>query len=201
MVSSKFKERVEKILSKKVELLSKIGFTPNIITIMGLFSSFISAWCYTKGSENLLFLPVASVLIIFSGFLDSIDGILARLSGGTSVFGAFLDSISDRYSDAIILSSITISGLCHYFWGLSAIIGTLMVSYARARAETLGVEMAAVGFAERAERILILSAITFAAYFRLDLLNYGVAALAVLVHITVLQRAAHFYRKITQKYN
>jgi len=67
-----------------------------------------------------------------------------------------------------------------------------MVSYARARAEAAGVGMAAVGLAERAERMLLLAAATFISYFRLDVLGWGVVLLAALSHLTVLQRAVYF---------
>ena len=138
-------------------------------------------------------LPAA--LVLLSGFLDAIDGALARTTGKASVFGGFLDSVSDRYSDAVVLSAIVLAGLTAPAWGLAAVAGSLMVSYTRARAEASGVKMAAVGLAERAERMLLLSAVTFAAYFWLELLGWGVAILAVLSHLTVLQRAAHFYRE------
>jgi archaetidylinositol phosphate synthase len=138
-------------------------------------------------------LPAAGALVLISGLLDAVDGVLARSTGKVSAFGGFLDSISDRYSDAVVLSALILGGLCQPAWGLAAIVGSLMVSYARARAEASGVGMAAVGLAERAERMLILAIATFAAIFRLELLGWGVALLAVLAHLTVLQRVSHFY--------
>lgn len=195
MVSSKFKEKFEEWVTGGVKPLVSLGITPNALTIMGLAASFISALCYVTWRTNRLFLPLAGALILLSGLIDAIDGVLARSTGSASVFGGFLDSVSDRYSDAIVLSAIVYADLCHPAWGLTAIVGSLMVSYTRARAEAAGVKMAAVGFAERAERMVFLALTSMAAYYNLQILFWGVAVLAVVAQFTVLQRATHFYKE------
>ena len=195
MVSSKFKEKFEGWVAGGVRPLVSLGITPNALTIMGLITSFISALCYVTWRTNRLFLPLAGALILLSGLIDAIDGVLARSTGRVSVFGGFLDSVSDRYSDAVVLSAIVYAGLCHPAWGLAAIVGSLMVSYTRARAEAAGVKMAAVGFAERAERMVFLALTSMAAYYNLQILFWGVVVLAVVAQFTVLQRAAHFYKE------
>ncbi|UCH56865.1 MAG: CDP-alcohol phosphatidyltransferase family protein, partial [Candidatus Bathyarchaeota archaeon] len=169
------------------------------LTILGLAASLAAAWCYLSWRANPVCLLGAAALVLVSGFLDAIDGILARKTGRVSAFGGFLDSISDRYSDAVVLGAVVVSGLCNPVWGLAAIIGSMMVSYARARAEAAGVSMASVGLAERAERMLLLVAVTFGAYFRLELLDYGIALLALIANLTVLQRAAHFYGEMKKR--
>ncbi len=196
MVSSKFKERFEKFIASSVNPLASIGITPNAVTILGLIASITSAWFYMNWEANSLMLPIAASLILVSGFIDAIDGVLARTSGMTTRFGGFLDSVSDRYSDAVVLSAIVAADLCRMEWGLAAIVGSLMVSYARARAEAAGVKMAAVGIAERAERMIFLALVTYGAYFNLELLRWGIVILAIIVQVTVLQRAYHFYRAI-----
>ena len=195
MVSSKFKEKFEGWVAGGVRPLVSLGITPNTLTIMGLAASFISALCYISWSNNRIFLPLAGAFILLSGLIDAIDGVLARSTGHVSVFGGFLDSVSDRYSDAVVLSAIVYAGLCHPVWGLAAIVGSLMVSYTRARAEAAGVKMAAVGFAERAERMVFLALTSIAAYYNLQILFWGVAVLAVVAQFTVFQRAAHFYKE------
>jgi len=195
LVSSKFKEKFEEWITGGVRPLASLGITPNALTIMGLAASFISALCYISWRTNRLFLPLAGALILLSGLIDAIDGVLARSTGRVSVFGGFIDSVSDRYSDAVVLSAIVYAGLCHPAWGLAAIVGSLMVSYTRARAEAAGVKMAAVGFAERAERMVFLALTSMAAYYNLQILFWGVAVLAVVAQFTVLQRAVHFYKE------
>ena len=198
MVSSRLKKRFEEWVSSGVRPLASLGVTPNSLTILGLIVSVGAAWCYLYWAVNPLFLPAAGGLILLSGFIDAIDGTLARLTGSVSRFGGLLDSVSDRYSDAVVLSAITYGGLCHPFWGLTAIVGSLMVSYARARAEAAGVAMASVGLAERAERMIFLSVVTFASYFRVDLLGWGMIILALLAQFTVLQRVAYFYGVVAE---
>lgn len=193
MVSSRLKKRFEGWVASGVGPLASMGFTPNSLTLMGLASSLAAAWCYLNWMINDLMLPAAAALILLSGLLDAVDGVLARITGKASILGGYLDSVSDRYSDATVLSAIALSGLCHPAWGLAAVVGSVMVSYARARAEASGVSMAGVGLAERAERMLFLVAVTVAAYFRLELLRWGVAILAVLSHLTVLQRSIRLY--------
>jgi phosphatidylglycerophosphate synthase len=85
------------------------------------------------------------------------------------------------------------------FWGSAALAGSLLVSYARARAEAAGKKMETVGLAERAERMVILAAASFAAFFRLEALNWSVIILAVLTNLTVLQRTIYFYKATRQK--
>jgi archaetidylinositol phosphate synthase len=195
LVSSKLKEKFEGWVAGGVKPLVSLGITPNALTVMGLLVSCISAYCYISWRTNRVFLPLAGALILLSGFIDAIDGVLARSTGRVSVFGGFFDSVSDRYSDAVVLSAIVYADLCHPAWGLAAIVGSLMVSYARARAEAAGVTMAAVGFAERAERMVFLALTSMAAYYNLQILFWGVVVLAVVAQFTVFQRAAHFYKE------
>lgn len=142
---------------------------------------------------------VAPILLLISGFCDALDGALARIYGETTLFGGFLDSLLDRYADAFVLCGIILGGLCHPFWGLTALTGSLLVSYVRARAEAKGVEMEAVGVAERAERLLILVIASFLSIVWLEALSWGVIVLAVLANLTVLQRVIHFYKASQQK--
>ena len=195
MVSSRLKEKFEGWVAPRVRILASAGLTPNALTLLGLAASLAAAFCYLNWRIGDALLPAAAALVLISGLLDALDGVLARAVGGASAFGGFLDSVADRYSDAVVLSAVVVAGLCDPVWGLAAVVGSIMVSYARARAEAAGVGMASVGLAERAERMLLLAAVTFAAYFRLDILRWGVLLLAALSHLTVLQRAVHFLRE------
>ena len=194
MVSSRLKKRFEGVVLAGVKPFADAGVTPNTVTIMGLIVSLASAWCFYSWTSSPLLLPAAALLILISGLFDAVDGIIARTKGKVTAFGGFLDSVSDRYADAMVLAGITLGGLCNPVAGFAALIGSLMVSYTRSRAEAAGVSMAGVGLAERAERMLILAAVTFIAVFWIDALNYGVILLAVLSHVTVIQRTMHFKR-------
>jgi len=179
-----------------VKPLGGFGVTPNQVTALGLVVAFVSAWIYAAWGGNRLRLVYGALTILLSGFLDAIDGVLARGTGRASRFGGFLDSVVDRYSDALMISGITVGGLCSLPAGLFALTGSLMVSYTRSRAEAEGVEMAGVGFFERAERMIFLAACSVAAYLWPRALEYGVMALAALAHVTVAQRMLHFKKRV-----
>lgn len=194
MVSSKLKKRFEGFVVAGVKPFADAGITPNMVTLLGLLVSFASAYCYYSWVSSPLLLVAAGALVLLSGLLDAIDGVIARTTGKVTKFGGFFDSVSDRYADAFILTGVTLGGLCDPIAGFAALIGSLMVSYTRSRAEAAGVAMAGVGLAERAERMIILAAVTFATVYWLDALNYGIILLAILSHITVIQRTIHFHR-------
>ena len=198
MVSSRLKKRFEGLVAGAVKPLVDAGVTPNAITTLGLVVSLAAGLCYAFWKVSPLMLPAAGVLLLVSGLFDSIDGVIARTTGKVTVFGGFFDSVSDRYSDAAVISGVIIGGLCDPLWGLLALSGSLLVSYARARAESAGVMMTAVGLAERAERMLLLALITFAAAYWIDALRYGIIILAVLAHLTVVQRVLYFKEKSAQ---
>ncbi len=195
MVSGGLKDRFERWVGPRLRILPSMGVNPNLLTLSGLILSAASAWFYLNWDSGLMPL-LAAVTLLASGFLDSADGILARATGRASILGGFLDSLSDRYSDAMVLGAITASGLCSLPWGLAAMAGSMMVSYARARAEASGVDMRAIGLAERAERILLLSSATLISYLNWAAIGWGVILLAFLSNITVLQRAFHFYAEV-----
>ena len=193
------KKRVQSWLTAEAKILHKMGVTPNQVSVMGIFMALLAACFYWAAQYDSFFLIIAPILFLLSGFCDALDGVVARLSGEPTVFGGFLDSLLDRYADAFILVAIIISHLCEVFWGSVALVGSLLVSYVRARAEATGVKMETIGLAERAERILILTLASFIAFSWLDALNWGIIILAVLTNLTVLQRVVYFYKASKQK--
>jgi archaetidylinositol phosphate synthase len=197
---TKLKQKIQQLLSTEARAAHKIGLTPNILSIIGFILSLSSAAAYAMATkEQSLTLLFAVILLLASGFCDTLDGILARTYQQASVFGGFLDSTLDRYSDGIIYAGIIISGLCNMYVGLAALVGAFMVSYCRAKAEMLAIKMESVGIAERPERIMILAAASIATLFWLPALNIGIIILAVLSNFTVLQRGLHVYSKIKER--
>ncbi len=191
---TKLKKQVQKAMTSQAKWANSLGLTPNQISALGIILAFLAATAYWQAKANPLLLIIAPILLLTSGYCDALDGALARLHEKTTTLGGFLDSLLDRYADAIILSGIILGELCLPFWGLITLIGSLLVSYARARAEAAGVKMEAVGIAERAERLLILAIASFLSVIWLETLNWAVIILAFLTNLTVLQRAVHFYR-------
>jgi archaetidylinositol phosphate synthase len=198
-VLTKLKKKVQQFLSTEARIAHNLELTPNVISVIGIILSFLTAAAYAFGQGHPLLLLVAVFLLLASGFCDTLDGALARSYEQATAFGGFLDSLLDRYADAVVCSGIIIGGLCDVSWGLAALAGSLLVSYSRARAEAAGIKMESVGLAERAERMLILAVASVAAFFWLPSLNWGIILLAVLSNFTVLQRGLHAYRWLKKK--
>ncbi len=196
---TKLKKKVQDMLTLEAKAAHSIGLTPNIVSVIGLALALFSAFTYAVSQGQSLWILLATFLLLASGFCDALDGVIARIYQQTSVFGGFLDSLLDRYADAAVYAGIIIGGLCHPLGGLAALVGSMMVSYSRARAEAADIPMESVGIAERAERMLILSIASIAAIFWLPALNIGIILLAVLSNFTVLQRGLHVYNSLKKK--
>jgi len=194
---TKLKKKVQQMLSSEAKAAHKIGLTPNRVSAIGFTLAILSALTYATTKGQPLQLLLATILLLASGFCDTLDGVIARTYHQTSPFGGFTDSLLDRYADAAVYAGIILSGLQVYvFWGLAAIAGSLLVSYTRAKAEAAGITMESIGLAERAERMIILALASLAAIFWLPALNFGIILLAVLSNLTVLQRTLHVYRTL-----
>lgn len=180
--STNLKVKAQEFLKPLAENLGSLGISPNSITVLGFLLSLLSAVAIGAGE-----ILIGAVLFGLSGLCDTLDGITARVLGKKSKFGAFLDSFLDRYSDFFPLA-----GMCHLAHAkgdtllltaaLLTIAGSFATSYARARAEALGVECK-VGLLERPERFFILFFALITAY-----LLPAVVVLAVLTNFTALQR-------------
>lgn len=183
-------------ISRRTEPLSKLLFRcrlrPNHLTILGLGVSVLAGLAFAQGRQ-----PLAGFLLILAGLFDFFDGSLARLSGQVTPFGAFLDSVMDRYSDLMVLL-----GLLLLFIGtgrtpevlltMAVLVGTVMVSYTKARAQAIGVSCE-IGLMERPERQICL---IVGALF--DLLVPALWILAVLVNLTAIRRIT-YTRWVAQK--
>lgn len=196
MLDSKLRPLWDKVMRPVGRALARTPLTPNSVTLLGVVIQGVVAWLIIDGQ-----LVTAGVVAVFSAILDVLDGALAKAKGLVTRFGAFLDSTTDRLSDALFFAPIA------WLYGVSpdtpahdepwvaatalvALIASFMVSYVKARAEGLGLE-AKVGIAERAERVAL---VVIALWFN-DLLPAILVVLAALSVITVIQRMAHVYKQ------
>lgn len=169
--------------------LNSLGLQPNTMTLLGLAGNAVGAFFLARG--NML---VGGLLVLLMTPIDALDGTMARLRGEASDFGAFVDSVSDRYAELLILG-----GLLYHFtqqgdslamvMTYAAAAGSVLVSYNKARAESLGFD-AKIGVLTRVERYLVLAP---ALVFNLPFL--GVTLIAVFANITALQRILHVRRQ------
>ena len=171
-----------------------LNINPNIVTLISPFVAVIAAYGF---ANHLLIL--GTVAILASGFLDVVDGAVARYHNRSSKFGAFLDSTMDRFADAIIYIGIIFGGYCDWFVGILAIHSAICVSYVRARAESQGVDCN-VGIAERAVRMIILMIGAIIGYFAGDIyFTYIIYILVILSYFTVGQRILHVWRRLNDR--
>jgi archaetidylinositol phosphate synthase len=172
-------------------IAQNLNINPNIVTIISPFVAVIAAYGF---ANHMLIL--ATLAILFSGFLDVMDGAIARYHGRASKFGAFLDSTMDRFADGIIYVGIVFGGYCHWFVGILAIHSAITVSYVKARAESQGAECN-IGIAERAVRMIILMIGALVGYFIGDVyFTYIIYILVILSYITVAQRVLYVRRQL-----
>ena len=185
---NRYRQNVKGYLEALVRPLAKAGLTPNAVTVVGLFLSLLSAYLFYLREPRL-----AALALLIGSLVDALDGTLARMTGKTSRFGAFLDSTLDRVSDGAILFGIALGDLADWRMAFLAFMGSYLVSYERCRAELAGSGKLAVGIAERAERLLILMAFSFAG---VEYVKYGVYLVGILAWITVVQRFYVAYRRL-----
>ncbi len=190
MIGDKIGHRLDPYLYSVLKTFSAEQGNPNLFTFAGFLATLLASLLVLK--ELWLF---AGLAIILSGLFDLFDGVVARKLGKTSVLGSFLDSVLDRYSDLLLLLAILIHYLKKEELGFVLLtsfvsMGTALIPYVRAKAESLQVSCT-VGIMERAERIILLAA---GALFQW--MEPVLWLLAILTHLTVLQRIHYVWKKL-----
>jgi CDP-diacylglycerol--glycerol-3-phosphate 3-phosphatidyltransferase len=164
LLRSKLQQLIYTLINPLVKALIKMGFTPNGVTTIGLVLNIGVAIIFVAGAEegnrgDLSYVGWAGALILFAGLFDMLDGQVARLGNMSSAFGALYDSVLDRYSELIMWLGICYYLVAHHYFLSSlfafiALIGSMMVSYTRARSESLGIENKG-GLMQRPERVVL----------------------------------------------
>jgi len=190
---SHYKASLTRLGDPVARALLRAHVRPNHLTMLGLGVSIVAACALAQGR-----LRVGAVLLALAGLFDFFDGSLARLANSVSAFGAFLDSVVDRYSDLVVLLGVVLyyhraADTTGVFLTMVALVGTIMTSYTKARAQSIGVACE-IGLIERPERLIMLIAgATF------NLLTPAMIALAVLTNLTALQRILYMRRAASRE--
>ena len=205
-------QAIYKVINPVVGTMVRVGITPNMVTTVGLLGNMAAAALLvyagmTQGVDgpNYGIVTLAGVVIILSSLFDMLDGQVARLGGMVSKFGALYDSVLDRYCELFTLGGVafylmscddTIGALLTFL----ALVGSMMVSYVRARAEALGANCS-VGLMQRPERVVVTSiAVIAAGIAHLNLIIViGMALIALLANITAIVRILHSRSKLINK--
>ena len=177
------------LLNAVGSFLNKIGLTPNVITLIGLIGNIGGSVVLAMG-----FLTWGAIIVLLMGLMDVIDGTMARLRGEANKMGSFIDSITDRYSELFIFGGLMIYYINQQAWMgcvlvFAASAGSILVSYVRAKAESLGYE-AQIGILTRFERYLVLVP---ALLFQHPEIGLGI--IAILGNFTALQRIIHVLKQ------
>jgi CDP-diacylglycerol--glycerol-3-phosphate 3-phosphatidyltransferase len=186
--TDRMRARFKGVLDAVGGFFNRLGVSPDAMTLLGLLGSMLGAVLLALGN-----IPAGGWIILLSGAADAVDGTMARLRGKTTRFGAFLDSTTDRFEELFVFGALALyfatgsnpAGVAAAF---AAAIGSVMVSYEKARAEALGYECK-VGLLTRMERYLVLCPLLI-----LNLPLWAAVAVAVLGNFTALQRILHVHR-------
>lgn len=209
---------VYKVIDPGVRGAVKIGITPNFVTTLGMIGNAVGAGMLVYSSINggetagdamagaaivpdYAMVGWAGVVIIISSIMDMVDGYMARTANLCSTFGAFYDSVLDRYCELLTLSGLAFWFMANGFpWGavvtFLSLIGSIMVSYVRARAEGLGIECK-VGLMQRPERVVItiLGMILCGIFSEIWCLYISQGIIALFANITAFHRILHVKNK------
>src|ERR1700733_11961250 len=221
---------IYKVIDPFVKVLIKLGLTPNAVTTIGFVLNIGVAVIFIIGGEegnrgDLTYVGWAGGLILFAGLFDMLDGQVARLGNMKSVFGALYDSVLDRYSELIMFLGICYYLVAHHYFLSSifafvAMIGSMMVSYVRARAEGLGIECKG-GLMQRPERVITiglcaalcgitsmyiggdykiyLPGIKFHVFETMSIFTIPIVVVAILTNITAFRRLLDAKKAILEK--
>jgi CDP-diacylglycerol--glycerol-3-phosphate 3-phosphatidyltransferase len=221
---------IYKIIDPFVKLLIKVGLTPNAVTSIGFVLNVGVAAIFIIGAEDgnrgdFSYVGWAGGLILFAGLFDMLDGQVARLGNMKSVFGALYDSVLDRYSELIMFLGICYYLVAHHYFLSSifafiALIGSMMVSYVRARAEGLGVDSKG-GLMQRPERVITIGVCAIACgvassylggdyklyvpgikwhvFETMSIFTFPITILAVLTNLTAFKRLVNARKALAEK--
>lgn len=198
------------LITPLIKGMAKVGITPNFITSAGFVFNLIATAMFilaatTLNTQEYLLVGTAGGVILFAGLFDMMDGRLARIGKMESKFGALWDSTLDRYSELFTLFGIAFYlFIIDWIWSgvitFIAMIGSVMVSYVRARAEGLGIECK-VGFMQRPERVVVtaMGALFCGIFQNTWVLVIPMIIIAILANITAFWRIAHCYNELKEQ--
>jgi archaetidylinositol phosphate synthase len=201
-VLNKLRNLLEPTLSKIGAAFASTGLSANFWTGLGLAVSVLAAIVYASNAFiELDWTPwnfaavIGGILLLLSGFFDMVDGSVARITKQTTKKGAFLDSVFDKISEVVIFGGIALGQLADSFLCLIALGLSLLVSYTRARAESLGGVLKGIGIGERAERLLLIAIIGVIP--TRDAMQWAMIIVSIVAGITLAQRVVITVRRLS----
>ena len=179
-----FRESLKPHLEKLGKGFASTGLSANFWTSVGLGFAFLASIAYGLNSQQMPYAAIfGGVLLLTSGFFDVVDGQVARFTKKTSKRGGFLDSVFDKIAEVAIFLGILVGNFTEPYLVFLAITMSLLVSYSRSRAESLGVKLQGIGIGERAERLLVIALIGMIGF-----MPYAIVIVIIIAAVTFIQR-------------
>jgi archaetidylinositol phosphate synthase len=198
---NKIRELLNPTLEKIGTVFATTGVSANGWSCLSLCALVLAGVTYSTApfTANLgwFYLPlIGSFLLLIGGFFDIVDGSVARVTKHSSQKGAFLDSTGDRISESVIFIGIALGALAEPIWCMVALALSFLVSYVRAKAESLGVQLSGLGVGERAERLLILAIVSLAPIA--NAMEWAIIIVSLVAGCTVVHRVVITSKKLSQ---
>lgn len=198
---NKLRDLMNPTLVKVGTLFASTGVSANVWTCLSLCALTLAGILYATSAFTAgfswFYLPIiTSMLLLIGGFFDIVDGSVARTTKRISLKGSFLDSTGDRISESVIFIGIAVGNLADPIWCMIALSLSFLVSYVRAKAESLGVDLAGLGVGERAERLLILAIVGLVPVA--NAIQWGVLLVSIVAGCTAIHRIVVTSKKLSQ---
>ena len=181
LLLNNLRDSLQPHLEKIGSSFASTGISPNGWSCIGLAFAFASAVIYGLNMEFALI--IGGIVLLIAGFFDIVDGQVARVSQKITKAGGFLDSVFDKIAEVAIFLGILVGGFAEPYLVFLAITFSLLVSYTRSRAESLGVKLQGIGIGERAERLLVIAIIGMIGF-----MEYAVIIVIIIAGVTFIQR-------------
>jgi archaetidylinositol phosphate synthase len=193
MTLDRFRSVADRVIAPFVAAAERVGLTPNGVSVVAFAAAASAGLCFGFAGRNATLYPVGALLVMVNGWLDVLDGALARELGTDSRAGDLLDHVLDRYADIVVIAGLA-AGIGRYGVGIAAVTGVLMTSYLGTQAQAVDLDRVYGGLLGRADRLVLVTVVTAVTPF-LDLTAAGLGAVgwllvlfAVVGHLTALQR-------------
>jgi archaetidylinositol phosphate synthase len=193
MTLDRFRSVADRAIEPFVSAADRVGLTPNAVSVVAFGAAAVAGVCFGLAGDDATLYPVGALLVVLNGWLDILDGALARELGTESRAGDLLDHVLDRYADIVVIVGLA-AGLDRYGLGVAAVTGVLMTSYLGTQAQAVDLDRVYGGLLGRADRLVLVAVVTAVAPFvtataaGLGPVGWLLVLFAVVGHLTALQR-------------
>lgn len=201
MTLNRFRSISNRAIAPFVSIADRLGLTPNAVTVGSMLVAIAAGVALAVAGSDPAWYLAGGALVLFNGFLDMLDGALARQTNSATPEGDFLDHVVDRYADVVILGGL-VAGVGRFDLGFVAIAGVLLNAYLGTQAQAVGLGRMYVGLVTRIEVLLLVGGVSIAAtwfrteYLGLTIVGWLLVFFAIASNLTALQRGVRAWRRL-----